>query len=138
LEWRKEARKRDAESRREAYKRDAESRREAYKRNAESRREAYKRNAESRREAYKRNTELRRGDRKRQEEARQDAFEQKRKSIREEDAKQSFLPRRTDSRSNGRSLSFPKDVKQSLFLKRPEAIKRKREWIKETRKLRRK
>ena len=91
---------------------------------------------ESRHDDRKRDVDSGREARKRYEETKREAIKRRREWIREENAKQSLLPRQSERREREKLPILPKDAKQSLFLQRPETFKRKREWIKEARKLR--
>ena len=84
----------------------------------------------------KRDEESGREARKRYEETKREAIKRGQERIKEENAKRSLFPRQPERRERERFPILPKDAKQSLFLQRPETFKRKREWIREARKLR--
>jgi len=109
----------------ETLNRALETERDGRKRYLEWRHDDRKRDAESGREA-----------RKRYELTKREAVKRRRGWIREENAKQSLLPRQPERRERERFPILPKDARQSMFPQRSETFKRKREWIKEARKLR--
>ena len=120
----------------EPKKRRPEKVREAYKRRPEKEGEARKRRPEKEQEARKRDAELQSEPRKRYEETRRETVKRKRGWVKDDDAKQSLFLRQPEKRERERFSILPKDAKQSLFLRRPEDFKRRREWIREARKLR--